>query len=322
MRQSRGGAEPAGGALARVLAVGLGHGPVEGAGEAAPARRRARAASARSAGRSAPPRRPGSSRNCQTPRPVARSAARTAWSTWFRWSFSPVMLSMSRPFRTNATFGRAVMEAADLDHVVEVVAVEPVGAGDDHVVASPVLELVAEARRRRRVVDLVLGDELEEARLHGQDAGRAVVLRRDRQPALAGDQAEVAPRDPGEVGVEVARLDSRAAAEPAPDQRQLGPAVAEDEPAMPRGGGRQRGRSAGIGRETGRRALRAAGRSSARRGRSARRPRRRASPRGSRAGGRRPGGAASVAPAAAACWGSGWRWRITRAPSASRSARK
>src|SRR5262245_66559799 len=90
---------------------------------------------------------------------------------------------------------------------------------------------MAQERARRRIGDIFFGDELVEVGVDGENAGRRVVVDRHREAPLAGDEPEIAPGDlPAELRLEMPRLDPGAAAEPAREQGQLGPAVAKDQP--------------------------------------------------------------------------------------------
>ena len=90
--------------------------------------------------------------------------------------------------------GRPAVEPADLHDVVEVVAIQAVRAGEDDAVAAAHLELVREQDRRSGVVHRLLGDELVEARLDGQDARGRPVGQGERHPPLARHEPEVPPR--------------------------------------------------------------------------------------------------------------------------------
>src|SRR5438128_3898185 len=122
-------------------------------------------------------------------------------------------------------FGGALVKAADFDDVVEVVAVEPVAAAQDDVVAFAVPELVGEQGWRRRIVDAALGDELEECPVHGQHARGRAILEGHREAALARDQPEIAQRDVcAVIRPQAAGEHPGIATEPARHQREPGPA--------------------------------------------------------------------------------------------------
>ena len=166
------GEQPPGPALRGVLDVGRGERRVGRWRETRARPRASRSAcGSRAAGRSGGPGTSGMTWNCHTSSPVARSASRVAAWIWFRWSFSPVMLTMSRPLRTKRIRARAPSRSpGHLDHVVDVVSVQAIGAREHDVVAATPSSSSCASRvgGSRRALDRLLGNELEEARVDGE----------------------------------------------------------------------------------------------------------------------------------------------------------
>jgi len=142
---------------------------------------------------------------------------------------------------------RASEVSPHLDHVVDVVAVEAALGGDEHVIASALVELVGEQSGGTVSRPCLLGNELAEGPFGNEDAGRGVVGHGHGQGGLGGTVAEVAARH-GAVGlVEPAHLRTDAAAQPAAYQSQARPDVARAEDAGARKAVREEGRALRVG---------------------------------------------------------------------------
>ena len=127
---------------------------------------------------------------------------------------------------------RAAEEPGDPHQVRDVVAVQPVARRRDEVVGAALRQLVGAEHRGPRRVDLALGHEFEVVRPDVEHAGGGEVLERQRHPALAGQQPEVADRRLAVVPRQLPQVGAHAPAGPGVDDDAVGrPHVLRVEPA-------------------------------------------------------------------------------------------